>query len=322
MKTIAITGATGFIGRYLIAELSRLGGYEIRILCRDQNSINEQKKAGLGVRVFIGDLTDPATLEPFICSNCTVINLAYLWGAGVGANLTAVQELTRACSRAGARRLIHLSSAVVAGRAEGNIVTESSVCCPHGEYAATKLEIERVIVSEAKQDLETIILRPTAVFGPGGLNLRKLANDLLNGSRSLNYIKSCLFRNRRLNLVNVANVVGAIVFLINASQTFNGDVFIISDDDSAINNFSDVEDHLIQIFEMATYPMGRVPIPSALLRVLLILLNRNEVNPLVAYSPNKLLALGFERPMGFEKGLMEFATWFLSEQGKNRRSVS
>jgi nucleoside-diphosphate-sugar epimerase len=119
-------------------------------------------------------------------------------------------------------------------------------------------------------------------------------------------MKSSLFGKRRMNLVNVANVVAAIIFLSSHPGGFEGEVFIVSDDDAVANNFRDVESALMRGFGLPDYALPRIPLPLGFLRTLLHLLGRNNVNPRCNYSGCKLQALGFRRPMSFEAGLADY----------------
>jgi nucleoside-diphosphate-sugar epimerase len=174
---------------------------------------------------------------------------------------------------------------------------------PTSEYGITKLKVEALLRDESQDGFDLVMLRPTAVFGPGAEPLSKLAKDLLAGRHFRNYMKSCLFGRRRMNLVHIDNVVAAIVFVASQAKAFSGDAFIVSDDDAGANNFRDVESALMRGFGVPDYPVPRLPLPLGLLRVLLLLLGRNNINPRCNYSGQKLQGLGFRRPMSFEAGL-------------------
>lgn len=311
-KTVAIVGASGYIGRHLVGELRRLGGYRIKLLSR--SLVKNMMGAETDVEVFKGDLREPESLYGFLEQSCTVINLAYLWEAGEAANLEITANLLEACKAAQVRRLIHCSTAAVVGRAKGDLITEDTLCQPVTEYGMTKLKVEQAIVRVARGCFDVAILRPTSVFGPGGNPLKKLADDLVSGSRLSNYLKSCLFSKRRMNLVSVANVVGAIIFLMCREESLGGEIFIVSDDDSPTNNFADVEKFLMREFRLGTYTIPRMPLPLGLLGSLLGLMGRNNVNPRCNYAPEKLMNFGFERAMTFEVALAEYAAWYRSSQ--------
>ena len=76
-SAIAITGASGYIGRRLVTELARLGGHEIRVLSRSGNGTPDQWLAlGSNIKVIAGDLTNPESLDSFVPPGGTVFNPA------------------------------------------------------------------------------------------------------------------------------------------------------------------------------------------------------------------------------------------------------
>lgn len=300
MKTIAIIGASGYVGGNLTATLLRDGSFRVKVLSRT-GVINS---VALGrVEIVKGDLLSSASLQGFLEPNCVVVNLVHLKDDGENANITAMRNLVVECKNAGIGRLIHVSTAVVTGPVDESLVDEATVCAPTSEYAITKLKVEALLRDESKNALDLVILRPTAVFGEGGEQMSKLAKDLLGVRRFRNYIKSSIFGRRRMNLVHIDNVVAAILFVANCNKVFSGEVFIVSDDDAAANNFRCVESALMRGFGLPHYPVPRIPIPLGILRMLLFLLGRNYINPRCNYSGGKLQRLGFAPPMTFEAGL-------------------
>lgn len=321
MNKIVVIGASGFIGKHLLTELLRLGGFSIKILSRS-GSLYPNDLTKPGVEVVSGDLCDPESIRSVLESGCTVINLVYLAGATPTKNLTFINNLLDACKAVNVRRLIHLSTADVLGRARGNLVTDSTPCQPVTEYGVTKLKIENTMLMMANDSFDIAILRPTAVFGPGGKNLKKLANDLATKSRLLNYLRSSLYNKRRMNLVSVANVVAAIIFLTTTTKSLHGRSFIISDDSSPANNFCEVEHALMQALGIPAYNLPRLPVPPAVLSVLLACLGKNSVNPLRNHSSNRLLELGFQKAGDFETELLEYAAWYQSSNFEQESDVT
>lgn len=321
MRSIAITGASGFIGKHLVAELLRLGGFRIKLLTRNQHKASIDL-AGSGVEMVEGDLREPKSLRNFLEQGCTVVNLAYIQGSDEAENIVAINNLLAACKSANVRRLIHMSTADVAGRVRVNPVTENTQCRPVTEYAITKLKIENAVLAFAKNNFDIVILRPTAVFGSGGANLRSLAENLTTKNWLESYLRSCLFGSRHMNLVSVANVVAAIIFFINRSEKLDGETFMVSDDDSPSNNFADVERYLMREFGITDYSLPRLPVLPGLMKLLLACLGRNNINPHCNYSPDKLLSLGFERPVSFETGLAEYAAWYSSSHLDGQKKVA
>jgi nucleoside-diphosphate-sugar epimerase len=174
----------------------------------------------------------------------------------------------------------------------------------------TKFKIEQDIISFAKGHYDAVILRPTSVFGIDGEPLKKLANDICRGNRWKNYLKSCLFGRRRMNLVHIANVVAAIIFVIRYDQRLGSEIFIVSDDDDPKNNFIDVERFLINELGVNEYRLPQWLIPLVVLKLLLLLLGRNNINPRCDFDQSKLRKLGFRSPVGLSDGLTEYASWY------------
>lgn len=285
----------------------------VRPKLQERNSIQWPKN----VEVSQGDLNDVDSLRNLLEPGCTVINLVYSSEADEQGNLAMMQNLLNACLSSGIARLIHCSTAVVSGRNSADQITEASECRPITEYGITKLKIEQTILDAAKGHLEAVILRPTAVFGPGGKQLNKLSTDLVHGSLWRNYLKTCLFGQRRMNLVYIDNVVAAILFLLRYAKPFKGSVFIVSDDAFPNNSFIDVERFLIRSYGLPDYPLPQISLPLVVLRLLLRALGKDNINPHCNYSQKKLEDIGFKRQTDFETGVSNYAGWFLMQQTKS-----
>lgn len=299
VTAVVVIGASGFIGEHLLNVLVERKDIELRVLVH-----RKKAKSHPGINFIEGDLLKLDSLDALFGKNCTVINLAYL----AQNNLDAMANLAKACAKNQVRRLIHCSTAVVDGGARSDWVAESTPCIPTSEYEKTKLQIEAILLEAAIGKFEVSILRPTAVFGAGGENLLKLAHELIMGNQCVNYVRSCVFNRRSMNLVCVENVVAALVFLLDADKV-DREVFIISDDDSPVNNYRDVENRLLTNFGKP-YPVPRVFVPEFILSVLLRLARKSNTNPSKKYSDQKLAKIGFKKPQNLEVGIDAFAKWY------------
>jgi nucleoside-diphosphate-sugar epimerase len=308
MNVIAITGVSGFIGEYLVDLLACRSDIQIR------GFIHKSRSKGIfdkkNVIMVEGDLMKPETLEGFIVPGCTVVNLAYFGDGSRQENLGATDNLAGACARAKIKRFIHCSTAVVAGKVPDNVIDENTKCNPATEYEITKLAVEKMLLDKYSSSFEVVVLRPTTVFGPGGKNLIKLANDLRQGNRILNYLKSCLFDYRKMNLVHIENVVSSIEFLIDTEKAMDQEIFIVSDDDSPINNYRDIEKYLIKRLGYKDYLLSRFSLPKIVLSTVLKLAGKSNVNPKRVYYARKLMNAGFKKSVSFEEGLASFADWY------------
>jgi nucleoside-diphosphate-sugar epimerase len=299
---IAITGASGFIGSRLLAYLLQ-ERIPTRVLVRERSSL----PAG-AFEVEEGDMRDPTAFARLVVPGCTWLNLAHPQFNSANERSHTLSQLVEICRRKRARRIVHCSSAVVVGRTSDERVNESTPCQPGNAYEASKLAMERSLFANA-QTLQIAVLRPTAVFGPGGRNLVKLAHDLQHRPRWLNYLKSCMQGERRMNLVHVDNVVAALAFLAGADNV-DREVFIISDDEHAANNYRDVERALLRELGLPEYRAPRLRLASVILPAMLRLAGRTNVNPWRVYDGSKILARGLKKPVAFGEGLRDFARWY------------
>lgn len=308
MNVISVIGASGFIGTNLLKQLSqKYSSSEIRVLVHKRNP-------GLILPnvVFIeGDIITGKGLDQLLASNAVVFNLAYVASATHDQNVQAAKNIVESCIRHKAKRLIHCSTAVVAGKVLGNSINEQTPCHPGSAYEVTKLEIEKTILAGGAQKIEVTVLRPTAVFGAGGKNLLKLSNQIISGNSLVNYVRSCLFSTRAMNLVAVDNVVAALVFLAFYKGNIGGEIFIISDDDSVENNYQYVEEYLIRKLCKNRRRFPIVPVPLIFLRLALSTLGKPQPNPSLRYENQKIMNLGFRKSTSLQVGLDSYLQWYL-----------
>ncbi|TVO54374.1 NAD-dependent epimerase/dehydratase family protein [Denitromonas halophila] len=300
-SNIVLTGATGFIGQHFVQAAQ---GRAVSALTR---GLKDRSGAPDNIRWVTGDLVSPGSWASLLTPGCTVINLAYPESLSSEQSLGAAQAMVRACAEANAARLIHCSTVSVYGRTSGGMIDETTPCNPLDEYGGRKLAIEEAIRASDSGACEVAVLRPAAVFGAGGQNLVALANSLCGGAALANYLRASLFGRRRMHLVPVQTVVAALLFLADCERPIGGEVFNVSDDDDALNNFRDVERILAEALEIPARKLPVLPIPSVVLKSLLHLRGRSERDPHCVYRADKIRQLGFVSPIDFEAALRSFA---------------
>jgi nucleoside-diphosphate-sugar epimerase len=172
---VLVTGATGFIGKYLVGALLRQG-HEVRALVRSKS--RAQKAFGTSCEIFIGDVTDSESLQNCCEGIDTVYHLAALMGHDLpsphafsrfrSVNLHGTSNLVRECKAANVKRFVHLSSTAAMGLLREVSVDEKSECKPYTPYQVTKYEGERFVLSEHEENgFPAIVARPSMVYGPG-----------------------------------------------------------------------------------------------------------------------------------------------------------
>lgn len=157
---LAITGATGFVGGRLL-ELALSLGHEVRALTRRPQAEREE------VTWVHGALDNPDSLDLLTEGSDAVIHVAGVLNvrdaAGYEAgNVEGTRAMLSAANNAAARRFIHVSS--LAAR-------EPQLSM----YGASKARSEQLVRDSA---IDSVIVRPPAVYGPGDketLDLFKMA---------------------------------------------------------------------------------------------------------------------------------------------------
>ena len=141
---VALTGATGFIGQYLLRELPKRG-YRLRVLLRRPSSIPLESASAV-----IGDLARAQNMSEALAGVDAVIHSAGIAHAMSGVpeddyrllNTDATIRLAQAAQRAGARRFVFLSSIrAQCGPVEDAVQTESLEPKPVDEKLAAKFPI-------------------------------------------------------------------------------------------------------------------------------------------------------------------------------------
>lgn len=311
---IVLTGATGFIGQHFLRAVS-----DRAVSALTRGPMGHSFSSG-NVKWVTGDLGLSSSWQSLVEPGSTVINLAYPGSMSLEQSVTAAGTMVRACAEAKAARLIHCSTVSVYGRTSGGRIDESTPCNPMDEYGRKKLAIEDAIRDADSGTCEVAILRPAAVFGAGGQNLTALVNSLRRGSVLANYLRASLFGRRKMHLVPVQTVVSALLFLADCEQSLSGQIFNISEDDDAINNYRDVERVLIETLDLPDRYWPVLPVSSTVLKVLLQMRGRSELDPHCVYQSDKICRLGFVHPIDFEEALRSFAMNYRPQHAVRERA--
>ena len=166
MKTVLVTGATGFIGSHLVEQLLE-SGQRVRVLTRPAARAKNTLTDHANLERFAAPLTTEGMTAA--AAGCAVVyHLAGITRASSEAEFMWVNaEGTRAAAvgakRSGAR-LVYVSSLAAAGTGTPDAPRRvSDVPAPITAYGRSKLEGE-IRVRETS-DLEFAIIRPPGVYG-------------------------------------------------------------------------------------------------------------------------------------------------------------
>jgi len=162
-RTIALTGATGFIGSTLACRLER-SGWKLRVLVRSRSP--RECLAGITVQWIEGDLEDIESLRRLVRGVYAVVHCA---GAVRGASHADFNRV----NVAGVARVVQAATGM---EPLPRFLLISSLAArePHlSPYAASKRQGEEVLAALAG-GISWAALRPAAVYGPGDRELLPL----------------------------------------------------------------------------------------------------------------------------------------------------
>lgn len=225
--SVLVTGASGFIGRFLTDRLLERGA-AVRVVTRHPDRLPSEWQGRL--EIITGSLADKTTVESATKGASLVFHLAGETqdrAAMQAVNADAARDLARIAGEAGVKRFVHLSSVGVIGAGGGGDVDEDALCRPQNEYERTKLEGERAVLEFARAiSFDAVVVRPATVFGEG---VSRFRDSLLEWMRALQKSRFAFIgRNAVANYVYVGDVVDAMLRLSELPCP-GGEVFHVAD---------------------------------------------------------------------------------------------
>ena len=231
--SLLVTGATGFVGRFLSAKLLAEGCSVRGTLLAFENPASLVK----GVEPVVIEPLGPDTpWSQALCGIDTIIHLAARvhimddpsadpLTEFLKVNTEGTKHLALKAAKAGVKRLVFISSIKVNGEETEAAYSEDSPAQPSDPYGISKWEAEQGLRQiEAETGLEVVIVRPTLVYGPGVkanfLNMMKVVH------RSIP-LPLASIKNKR-SLVYIGNLVDALATCA-MHPAAAGQTFLVSD---------------------------------------------------------------------------------------------
>jgi UDP-glucose 4-epimerase len=157
VATIAITGASGFIGREVAASVRARGHAAVPLSRLDLESRRQAALSSIDVLVHLAGrahvLREPEEVSA---------------RAFQAVNVDLTKKVLGAAVDSGVRRFVFMSSAGVLGNVSSEDgIGDNSPPNPYDHYSRSKLEAEEVVKSSPVDRTEVVIVRPPMVYGPG-----------------------------------------------------------------------------------------------------------------------------------------------------------
>jgi len=229
MKKVLVTGATGFLGKYITEQLIE-DGYQVLALGRKEEAGRVLEEFGA---VFCkADFTHKEECRPFFKDVDYVIHagaLSTVWGKWESfheINVEGTRNVCELCMENQVKRLVYVSSpSIYSGKQHRFDIKETEFDSKNelNYYIKSKILAEQVIEEFHTRGLYTVTIRPRGLFGIGDTSLiprilkanAKIGIPLFN--RGENYV----------DITCVENVAHAAILCIKA-EGVDGEIFNIS----------------------------------------------------------------------------------------------
>ena len=227
MKKVLVTGATGFLGKYVVEELVE-HGYQVRAFGR--NSKVGRSLENTSVSFFQGDLTKADDVLEACKGMDLVVHagaLSTVWGPWEDfyqANVLGTKYILEACRQTDIQRIVYVSSPSIYAAPKDQLAIKESDAPEENNlnnYIRSKLSSEKHF--KDYPDVPSIILRPRGLFGIGDTSIlprvinlsQKIGIPLIGDGRQL------------MDMTCVENVALAIRLAIEAPEA-KGEVYNIT----------------------------------------------------------------------------------------------
>ena len=190
-----ITGATGFLGRTVLAQL-RDTKAEIRALVMEGDPL--ARELPQNVCVMTGDVCDEAALGRFFAGtdeHTCVIHCAGMISVATHpgdriyrVNVDGTRNILKFCRQCGVGKLVYVSSVhAIPEKPKGMEIAETTTFSPElvrGDYAKSKAAATELVFDAAERGLNAGIVFPSGIIGPGdvqGGSFTSMARSFLAG---------------------------------------------------------------------------------------------------------------------------------------------
>ncbi len=301
---IAVTGATGFIGSHVVDRLLREDATSVVALVHTlgkQARLSHADRARLDV--VRADLPSDPTALMKAFSGCDVVVHAAYGNTGESAlrwevTVDGTAAVLAAASKAGVRRLVHVSSLSVYDAAAVTVIDEDSPLLQTNprdlSYGQQKLAAERLVFDSTDDRMEVVCVQPTVVYGPYGplwtvRPLRRLVED--NTALPSGPSGCC-------DVVHVHDVADAITFLASAPGASGGRFLVSGPKATTWGQFYDY------YREMVSLPRLSLPDSAAWAEH-----DRRFYAGSPPVNTSRLVSLGFRPQIDLDAGMDQLAGW-------------
>jgi len=256
LETVLVTGAAGTVGNYVVG-VAEAAGY--RVIASDLRVAGIRMPVRGEIRA--GDIRDPETVARLVEGADHVIHTAAQLDSRAShdeleeTNTDAVVRLYDAARAAGARRFVHMSTAMLYQEGQSGPLTETALVAPRGKHGASKQGAEEFLFARDQGPAWTV-LRAAPLYGRRG---RHFAASLLSVGPIVRLLCPVLPRMRGgpdATMVHAEDVARALVFVLGRDDT-ERQVYNVADEDPM--PLGDRLSETFRAYGLPTVPTGQMP---------------------------------------------------------------
>lgn len=197
MKKILVTGATGFLGKYLIEELLN-NDYEVIAQGRKENVLaNLKEKYNIEtLKCSLNEIKDIELKVDYVIHAAALSTVWGKWNDFYNSNVIGTENVIYFCERNNVKRLVYVSSpSVYSAKCDKLNIQEENFDKNNklNYYIRSKILAESLINNIENNKLETVIIRPRGLFGIGDTSIiprlikvnRKIGIPLFNDGKNI-----------------------------------------------------------------------------------------------------------------------------------------
>jgi len=278
VKSVLVTGASGFVGSVLVPELSHRG-FDVGRLVRNKNHQDNLKIKNFYIDDLdnLGDLNEPLKDVDVVIHLAARVHVMDEKRSDALAqcrriNVESTLNLALQAASFGVKRFVFLSSIKVNGELTKKYkpFRADDASNPQDPYGVSKFEAEAGLIKLAnKTGMEVVIIRPPLVYGPG------VKANFLNMIKILHAGLPLPFGsvNNKRSLVFIDNLVDLIIKVIDHPGA-SGEIFLVSDDNDVSTS------RLLNVLSLGL--RGRkarlIPLPESLLKIIFKVLGKSSLS--------------------------------------------
>jgi len=273
MKTVLITGGSGFLGINLVRYLNKKG-YKIRVIDVVPFDYEDMKDK---ITFVQGDIRDKkavlkATKGADQVVHCAAALPLYKPEEIFTVDIDGTKNVLDAAKECGIKRVVHISTTAVYGIPDHHPLYEEDEMKGVGPYGEAKVKAEEVCLEYRKKGMTIPILRPKSFVGPERLGVMAIYYDWIRRGKNIPIIGTGRNRYQLLDVEDLCNVIHLCLTL---PKNKVNDVFNIG-----AKEFTTMKEDFGAVLEYAGFGKKIIPFPSKPLIFILRVLEKLKLSPL------------------------------------------